>query len=291
MGIDADGKEVVKVPADCKQEMAVGPEFVRIEDEEGQAWEIPDKFIMDLLQKYLLDHSHKKTWRASNSPAIRLGTNNEGVYIFVDHRKRYFGVLRDVSSVKLKLAAPEAVPKFKMVNEEDSTGRLLEALHEGVADVTPMLRNQVLVALFKTADKNKNGTLSKVELGTMMRKLCNQMRTSEVNDMMKEADTNKDGSINYMEFVEWLPKYAPEKVKTAVTTSLATNRDVLRAVFRMWDVNGDGSITGKELYHVLKGAIPHFSERQIKVLVNVMDQDDDGSIEYDEFVNFLFKKQ
>merc|ERR1711977_772255 len=123
-----------------------------------------------------------------------------------------------------------------------------------------------------------------------MRKLCLTIKTQEVEKMLKEADTNKDGSINYLEFIEWLPKYAPDRVKTAVTTSLATNQDVLRAVFRMWDVNGDGSITGKELYHVLKGAIPHFSERQINVLVKVMDADDDGAIEYDEFVEFLFKK-
>jgi Ca2+-binding EF-hand superfamily protein len=287
---DADGKDVLKVPEHCRQELAVEPRHVRIESEDGEEWEIPDSFTMSLLQKFLLDHPFKKTWRASNSPAIRLGANNEGVYIFIDHRKRFFGILREVAGTKLRIEKPEAVPKFKPQAEEDSTGRLLSALHEGVADVTPMLRNQVLVALFKTADRNKNGTLSKAELGTLMRKLVLTMKTSEIEKMLKEADTNKDGSINYLEFVEWLPKYAPDNIKKAVNKSLATNQDVLRAVFRMWDVNGDGSITGKELYHVLKGAIPHFSERQINVLVNVMDADDDGAIEYDEFVEFLFKK-
>jgi Ca2+-binding EF-hand superfamily protein len=290
--VDAAGMEVVLCPASCKQELAVGPEWVRVETEDGQAWEVPETSFMALLMRYLEEHYWKKTWRASFTPAIRLGTNEKGVYIHESHRKRYFGVVREVASTRLRVEKPEAVPLFKAQGdgEEDSTKRLLDALHEGVQDVGPMLRNQVLVALFKTADRNKNGTLSKAELGTMMRRLVLTIKTQEVEKMLKEADTNHDGSVNYLEFVEWLPKFAPENVRTAVTSSLSTNKDVLRAVFRLWDHNGDGVITAKELKMVLKGAIPHFSDRQINVLVSVMDTDEDGAIEYDEFVDFLFKK-
>jgi Ca2+-binding EF-hand superfamily protein len=290
--VDCFGNAVVVVPPSCKQELAVGPEHLRVESDDGSEWEVPLKEEVEMLFKYLMDHSHKKSWIARRNPPCRIGTNETGVYIHADHRKRFWGLLRSVVSTKLRVERPEAVPLFQAEGSgRKTTEGLLNALHEGVEHVTDVLRNQILLATFKTADQNKNGTLSKQELGILMRRIVHTIKWQEVEAMLQEADTNNDKAINYEEFVTWLPKYAPEKLKAGIMNSLATNKDVIRAVFRIWDANGDGMISAKELRTVLKTALPQFSDRQVNILLGVLDHDEDGCIEYDEFVDFLFKKQ
>lgn len=291
--MDCFGNAVVVVPPSCKQELSAGPEHLRVESDDGSEWEVPLQDEVKMLFQYLCEHSHKKSWVARRNPPCRIGSNETGVFIHDNHRKRFWGLLRSVISTKLRVERPEAVPLFKPdgANNRKTTEGLLNALHEGVEHVTDVLRNQILLATFKSADQNKNGTLSKQELGMMMRRIVNTIKWQEVEKMLEEADTNKDKAVNYEEFLAWLPKYAPDKLKAGLMNSLATNKDVIRAVFRIWDANGDGMISAKELRTVLRTAIPTFTDRQVNILLGVLDHDEDGCIEYDEFVDFLFKKQ
>lgn len=249
------------------------------------------------MQRYLEDYAFKPTWRASVDPPVRIGFNKTGVYIHKEHRKRLFGVVRESASAMLQREAPEPVPVFKpeaapmaaaQVGGGKSTGHFMNALVKGVEKISDELRTQIMLASFRAADQNANGTLSRPEVGSLMRKLVCTIKFSEVEAMMKVADVDKDNQISYAEFVKWLPTHAPETVRKAIASSLNTNQDVLKAVFRVWDKNGDGSISATELRRVLQSAIPNFSTRQVNVLIDVMDKDDDNAIDYQEFVDFLF---
>lgn len=295
--VDAQGNVIVVCPPQCRKEMLVGRENVRVESDDGQEWEVPDEFDMGVLQRYLEDYAFKPIWRASVDPPVRIGFNKTGVYIHREHRKRFFGVVRESASAMLQREAPEPVPVFEpeaaptaaaQVGGGRSTGHFMNALVKGVEKISDELRNQIMLASFRAADQNANGTLSRPEVGSLMRKLVYTIKFSEVEAMMKVADVDKDNQISYAEFVKWLPTHAPETVRKAIASSLNTNQDVLKAVFRVWDKNGDGSISATELRRVLQSAIPNFSTRQVNVLIDVMDKDDDNAIDYQEFVDFLF---
>merc|ERR1712039_420609 len=124
-----------------------------------------------------------------------------------------------------------------VASESKDTAHFMNALLNGVTKISDELRQQILLATFKSADANKNGTISRPELGMMMRKLIVSITHAEIEEMLKEADTNNNKVISYDEFIKWLPQHAPLKIRNAFANSLNTNQDVLRAVFRVWDKN------------------------------------------------------
>jgi len=104
---------------------------------------------------------------------------------------------------------------------------------------------------------------------------------------MQEADKDGNGVINYPEFVDWLDKSAPETVKRRVAGTLATDVDLVRATFRLWDKDGDGLIPNRVLERILKKINPNLSDKQVKAMTNLVDSSNDGQIDYDEFVDFI----
>uniref|UniRef100_A0A7S2MKB7 EF-hand domain-containing protein n=1 Tax=Alexandrium andersonii TaxID=327968 RepID=A0A7S2MKB7_9DINO len=217
----------------------------------------------------------------------RVGVNETGVYIHWNHHKRYFGIPRANASVALRHAVPEAVPHFTMAKED---GSLLSKVMTKLPTITDDMRHQVLHAAFVTADLNKNGTLSRPELGTMMRRVICYLKQVEIADLMESADANADHKIQYKEFVTWMKSSAPPNVKAALRQSLDKSEDVVKATFRLWDRNGDGLISKRELAGVLRKVCTtvKVTKEQLDALVAVMDTDHNGKVDYDEFVDFLF---
>jgi len=61
-----------------------------------------------------------------------------------------------------------------------------------------------LKELFQLCDEDKNGTISKKELKSVMNELGVPTDESEVNLLFKRLDINNDGSITFSEFVKGL---------------------------------------------------------------------------------------
>merc|ERR1712232_31266 len=108
---------------------------------------------------------------------------------------------------------------------------------------------------------------------------------------MGQADKNGNHVLSYEEFCDWLRNNAPEKVSAAIKKALYSQVDIIRAAFRTWDKSGNGLISMKELGTVLKECCPSFTLKQVKMLMDLMDTDDDNHVDYDEFVDFLFHRK
>lgn len=67
-----------------------------------------------------------------------------------------------------------------------------------------------------------------------------------------------------------------------------TDADLVRATFRLWDKDGNGVVSKQELQQMMGSCGMRPSE--VKTLVDVLDTDDDGDMDYDEFVDFVFKR-
>jgi len=124
-----------------------------------------------------------------------------------------------------------------------------------------------------------SGTIDADELGTVLRSLGNQPTDEEVEDMIKEADEDGNGTIDFAEFIKMMPTQERDDDAEA---------EMLEA-FRVFDTDGNGSITADELRQIFLNLGEKLTEEEIADMIEEADTDGDGEINYQEFVTMMFE--
>merc|ERR1719222_1076238 len=103
------------------------------------------------------------------------------------------------------------------------------------------------------------------------------MSEEEVDAMFDSVDTDKSGFIDYSEFVV-----------AAMNESQLTTNEKLKAAFQMFDKDGSGIISPDEIKEVLSfGGTNQLSKSTIDAIVKQVDENGDGEISYEEFVDMM----
>ncbi|KAF3786019.1 Calmodulin-like protein 1 [Nymphaea thermarum] len=126
--------------------------------------------------------------------------------------------------------------------------------------------------VFAKFDANKDGKLSAEELGRMLKALGRDNSQAEVMSMMKVADTDNDGFIDFNEFMAVVGKGGGVKESD------------MQSAFHVFDVDGDGKISGEEVFQVLKRLGERCSLEECKRMVKGVDKDGDGKVDIQEFM-------
>ena len=63
-----------------------------------------------------------------------------------------------------------------------------------------------------------------------------------------------------------------------------------REAFQAFDKDGNGSITTKELGTVMRSLGQNLSEAEIKEMIDIVDEDKNGTIDFQEFLNLMERK-
>jgi len=63
----------------------------------------------------------------------------------------------------------------------------------------------------------------------------------------------------------------------------------VREAFEVWDSDGSGSIEASELKRVLKALDPNFADRDVNQLIQTIDKNRNGIIDYDEFCEWIMQ--
>ena len=132
---------------------------------------------------------------------------------------------------------------------------------------------QELKEVFKRFDVNGDGKISSSELGSIMGSLGQQPSEEELQKMIKEFDSDGDGFINFKEFVEL-------NTKGVDSDEVLEN---LKDAFSVYDRDGNGSISAEELHEVLKSLGDECSIAECRKMINGVDNDGDGMIDFEEF--------
>ena len=127
--------------------------------------------------------------------------------------------------------------------------------------------------MFKRVDKNDDGVISLDELRTVLETIFKHLPSHRIDKMVTDADKDKDGQISYEEFYRVLKR--------------KSKKNKLLKAFKTFDTNGDGKISLEELMEVLKHTGGELPEQQLKEMINDVDKDGDGYLNYTEFLNVM----
>ncbi|KAL0736587.1 hypothetical protein Bca4012_012797 [Brassica carinata] len=133
-----------------------------------------------------------------------------------------------------------------------------------------------LKEMFNMIDADQSGQITFEELKAGLKRVGANLKESEILDLMQAADVDNSGTIDYKEFI-------------AATLHLnkIEREDHLFAAFTYFDKDGSGYITPDELQQ----ACEEFGVEDVRIeeMMRDVDQDNDGRIDYKEFVAMMQK--
>ena len=135
-----------------------------------------------------------------------------------------------------------------------------------------------MMEIFSSFDKNGDGVLSREEIFEGYKSILGELEANkEVDRIMKEADLDKSGSIDYNEFLI-----------ACSNRQKLLNKEKLEATFKMFDKDGDGSISAKEIRDVLGGAVGG-DAKLLDEFISEVDDNGDKLISLKEFKDMMLK--
>ena len=131
--------------------------------------------------------------------------------------------------------------------------------------------------LFKRFDKNNDGKVTREECQEILQSIFGELPKKTILKMVNYADFNSDGTIDYHEFSDIMRQRIQIK-------------DSFLKEFQMIDKNGDGKLSHLELKEVItKLGTAHKSDAEINQIIQNVDEDGDGYLDYNEFLKLIMK--
>ncbi|CAG0914040.1 unnamed protein product [Notodromas monacha] len=132
-----------------------------------------------------------------------------------------------------------------------------------------------LTRAFKSYDKDGKGTIVAADLGPVLKSLGYDPTTDEIAEILQRLQLDADGEIRLQDFIS----YASDRSVTEITGSDAE----IKAVFRLFDKDGDGFITASEFSQVMTQLGESIPESDIQDMIAEADTDGDNRMSYEEF--------
>eukprot|EP00475_Leptophrys_vorax_P045559 TRINITY_DN9499_c0_g1_i1.p2 TRINITY_DN9499_c0_g1~~TRINITY_DN9499_c0_g1_i1.p2 ORF type:complete len:186 (+),score=1.03 TRINITY_DN9499_c0_g1_i1:323-880(+) len=155
-------------------------------------------------------------------------------------------------------------------------------------DLTAFEREELTDA-FHRFDRDGDGRITADELSAVLRLLGVTATDSELTAMMRRADMDGNGSIDLDEFLEL--NATAEQME--MEGSEGSDDDVLREVFRVFDVDCNGYISAEELYRVMtclegdEGARSTVTLEECRAMIRKVDANGDGRVDFGEFQKMM----
>ncbi|ORZ01536.1 hypothetical protein BCR43DRAFT_181949 [Syncephalastrum racemosum] len=97
---------------------------------------------------------------------------------------------------------------------------------------------------------------------------------------INEVDSDGNGTIDFSEFLTMLAR----KMKDT------DSQEEIQEAFKVFDKDGNGYISAAELRHVMTSLGEKLSEEEVDEMIREADIDQDGQINYEEFVKMMMSK-
>uniref|UniRef100_A0A2K6LWE4 Troponin C, skeletal muscle n=2 Tax=Rhinopithecus TaxID=542827 RepID=A0A2K6LWE4_RHIBE len=145
--------------------------------------------------------------------------------------------------------------------------------------------SEEMIAEFKAAfdmfDADGGGDISVKELGTVMRMLGQTPTKEELDAIIEEVDEDGSGTIDFEEFLVMMVRQMKEDAKGKSEEELAEWFPGLGVRKR------DGYIDPEELAEIFRASGEHVTDEEIESLMKDGDKNNDGRIDFDEFLKMM----
>ncbi|XP_026666112.1 LOW QUALITY PROTEIN: calcium-dependent protein kinase 17-like [Phoenix dactylifera] len=133
-----------------------------------------------------------------------------------------------------------------------------------------------LKEMFKMIDTDNSGQITYEELKVGLQRVGANLKDTEISALMEAADIDNSGTIDYGEFIA-----------ARLHLNKIEREDNLFVAFSYFDKDGSGYITQDEL----QKACEEFGieDAHLEEMIREIDQDNDGRIDYNEFVEMMHK--
>ncbi|CAA7016613.1 unnamed protein product [Microthlaspi erraticum] len=130
--------------------------------------------------------------------------------------------------------------------------------------------------MFQAMDTDNSGAITFDELKAGLRKYGSTLKDTEIHDLMDAADVDNSGTIDYSEFIA-----------ATIHLNKLEREEHLVAAFQYFDKDGSGYITIDELQ---QACVEHsMTDVFLEDIIKEVDQNNDGKIDYGEFVEMMQK--
>ncbi|KAL7465256.1 hypothetical protein ACHAXS_005584 [Conticribra weissflogii] len=131
---------------------------------------------------------------------------------------------------------------------------------------------------FNMFDIDGDGTITLVELKEVMKSLGQNPTDRELRQMIESVDDNGDHEIDFQEFL------------ILMSSKKGNNDDPdkeLRDAFRVFDEDGNGTISRAELKKLMKNLGQALSDAELDAMMDEVDTDGNGEIDFEEFKTMM----
>merc|ERR1719162_123581 len=149
---------------------------------------------------------------------------------------------------------------------------------QAVAGLTDQ-QKQDLAEAFELFDTDGSGSIECGELVTAMTALGFNPKKSEIDKMVKQMDKDGDATIDLEEFMIMLAEMMNQK----------DGKEEMLKGFEMFDDDSTGKISFKNFKRVATELGETLTDDQLKEILNEADEDKDGEISQEEFLNVMMK--
>ena len=257
--------------------------------------ELTDERVSQI-KSYMADHTSKK----------ELDSNGDGKISLEDWKAVYWNMMQEVQKDNFTVPAHSLTERKSATGGENAahaattaTTTNSTAAVAGLAfsNYTPVQMEAYVTRLFKTGDKDKNGTLSMDEIRALLTLSSFPFDMGTAEAIMKEADKNGDGVLDLGEFKALLLSHVVQVVKKPVAKagkSLAfanytpeQREAYIVRLFKVGDKDNSGTLTKAEISALLQLSSFPFNMGKIEHVMQKADKNGDGVLDLEEFKTLL----
>lgn len=142
-----------------------------------------------------------------------------------------------------------------------------------------------LRALFDSIDNEGTGSINAQQLQHALQMVGIKPRGEELAKMFAEVDADGSGLIEWPEFLFLMSKFGESQ---SLESQFSSERLAeMREVFSLFDKDNSGTLDVKELGMVMRSIGLHAHENDIRAMINEVDADGSGQIEWPEFLYLM----
>ncbi len=169
---------------------------------------------------------------------------------------------------------------LKFMREKNKLKRIVLSYLSSQQPILTKEEQQEVNLIFKQFDKDNDGRLGKADVAMAFKEIYADeskiIEDEEMQIIIDKADTNGDG---YIDIAEWQT--------VALSRKAMISDQQLQWAFKFFDTDGCGNITVMHFKDALKISDSEFNEEYWNQLIEQVDEDNDGAINFQEFKKMM----